>query len=182
MFVKTTGDKELKLYRRNIYNIDEVIPNLTALVDEDKYDFLSQYRWGLVGGTPNYVSAFICNKITLLHWMVAGHPVKGLVSDHIDRDVYNNKLSNIRFITNRQNNSNKTIHSTTKLPGVGWNKNTRKWRAILKIDKIGVCLGYFTSEYEAFSEYRRKLHSIGEQLLPEHEELYLSLQEKNNVL
>lgn len=92
-----------------------------------------------------------------LAWMyVYGRWPKELI-DHIDGNGLNNKISNLRELTNVQN-----IQATLKLPkhntsgfrGVTYHKG--KWRAGISINNRRVEIGYFDSPEKAHLAYLNK--------------------------
>ena len=81
-------------------------------------------------------------KTIKIHQLVAmtylGHKpngFKGLVVDHIDNNKLNNNLNNLQLITNRENLS-KDRKGVSKYTGVSWCKQTNKWKARIKINKV----------------------------------------------
>ena len=64
--------------------------------------------------------------------------------DHIDKNQYNNKWSNLREVSNQcnQQNCNLAKNNTSGVTGVCWNKHAKKWKARIAIDKE-IHLGYF---------------------------------------
>ncbi len=71
--------------------------------------------------------------------------------DHIDRNKLNNHVNNLRFATDSENGSNRTIGSnnTSGIVGVYFCKDRNKWRAVIKKDGKKIHLGYFESKEEA---------------------------------
>ena len=63
--------------------------------------------------------------------------------DHIDRDTTNNNLSNLRIVTNQENNFNKDSK------GYYFVKSRNKWGAYIKLNGIMKNLGHFDTEQEA---------------------------------
>ena len=76
--------------------------------------------------------------------------------DHIDRNKVNNKIDNLRPVTNKQNVENVGIRvdNTSGYKGVSWCKAVCKWMA--KITHLGVqiYLGYFNTPEEASTAYQ----------------------------
>jgi hypothetical protein len=68
--------------------------------------------------------------------------------DHIDGCRINNKLENLRMVTHQKNQWNQT-----KAKGYSWYKDTKKWRAYIKLNGKQKNLGYFDSEAEAREAY-----------------------------
>ncbi len=63
--------------------------------------------------------------------------------DHIDGNGLNNKLSNIREVTNKENarNIRRTSRNTSGATGVCWNKKNKRWRAAIVVDGVKKHLG-----------------------------------------
>ena len=68
--------------------------------------------------------------------------------DHIDHDRRNNKWSNLRTVTYKENSKNRSIYKRNKsgFTGVCWHKASAKWRVRIKIDGKDRHLGYFTDK------------------------------------
>ena len=71
--------------------------------------------------------------------------------DHIDGDKRNNKIENLREITNSQNCMNRKSqkNSTSKYKGVCWSKRNQKWMAYIFYNNKQNYLGYFDNEKAA---------------------------------
>jgi len=63
--------------------------------------------------------------------------------DHIDRDKSNNRIENLREVTEQCNarNSGNPINNTSGVRGVSWHKKHKVWRAKIKVNKIAYILG-----------------------------------------
>lgn len=75
----------------------------------------------------------------------------GMYIDHIDGNRYNNRIENLRIVSNRQNTQNKSIHREGKLVGSGFGYNRYVSRIRFK-DKT-LTIGYFLTEKEANKAY-----------------------------
>lgn len=84
--------------------------------------------------------------------------------DHIDANIKNNHLSNLRYCTHRQNQNYRFDKEKTssKYRGVSWHKRTGKWRARITIKNKSYHLGMFDDELLARKAYEAALMSIGE--------------------
>lgn len=131
-----------------------------ALVDDDDYDFIMQWKWCFNTGYA-VRSQHICmvgkkdkSKMILMHRVVNKTP-KGMETDHIDLDRLNNQKKNLRNATRRQNTRNikKFINGTSKFKGVCWKKREKKWQVRIRTGKKRVHLGLFTSESDAARAY-----------------------------
>ena len=136
-------------------NRDEAIK-----VDDETYDWLSQYTWCLTG--RGYAIAWVNVKNVLMHRLVMGEP-KGKHIDHINRDVLDNRKSNLRLCTKSQNQHNrgKNKNNTTGYKGVTWNKARNKYVAKIKKNGKTIYLGYYDTAIEAalaYDEAALRLH------------------------
>lgn len=80
----------------------------------------------------------------------------GIVVDHKDNIKTNNFDFNLQLITQRLNTS-KNTKSSSKYPGVHWNKINNNWRAQIRINGKAIHLGSFDTEEEAAQAYQQKL-------------------------
>ena len=71
--------------------------------------------------------------------------------DHWNRVRTDNRWTNLRASTVSQNQRNKSVqkNSKSKITGVNWNKNSKKWRANIYTDDGRVHLGWFKCIFEA---------------------------------
>lgn len=83
-----------------------------ALVDDDIWHELMQYRWSL---NKNYPNAVINKRLTLMHHYIFGvnkFTLEGKVIDHISRNPLDNRRSQLRISTFGQNAQNRTSNKT----------------------------------------------------------------------
>jgi len=71
--------------------------------------------------------------------------------DHINGDRRDNRLSNLRVVTNSENrkNSKLQVNNTSGVPGVAWDKGRGKWAAYIKVNSKRVALGRFSCFWRA---------------------------------
>ena len=71
--------------------------------------------------------------------------------DHINRNRSDNRISNLREVTNKQNhqNASKRSDNTSGHPGVSWYKQRSEWRAQITHNYKHIHLGYFNTIEEA---------------------------------
>ena len=130
-------------------------------------------KTGELAGLPqpsskNYGCISIDNRKFTAHRvayaMCYGYIDENLVVDHINGDVTNNKISNLRLvpvITNSQNIADKPFkHGSSGYLGVS--KRGNKYRAQIWVNGTNKELGTFDTPEEAHSKYiesKRQLHS-----------------------
>jgi hypothetical protein len=75
--------------------------------------------------------------------------------DHIDQNKLNNKIENLREITNSENQHNKGLNrnNSSGYKGVSWKRNHKKWRAGVQVNKKEIHLGYYDTPEEAYKAY-----------------------------
>tara|TARA_R110000868_G_scaffold219439_1_gene470485 strand:- start:881 stop:1348 length:468 start_codon:yes stop_codon:yes gene_type:complete len=103
-------------------------------------------------------------KFYLIHRLLAiqfiENPNEYKIVDHIDNNPLNNDLENLRWITNSGNCRNRIPTGSSKYLGVNWEKNSKKWRANIKIEGKYKHLGYFTNEEDASLVYQKVYNEI----------------------
>jgi hypothetical protein len=116
-------------------------------------------RWIKVGGKVKHLSTVV--------WASFRGTIKtGYVIDHISGDRTDDRLSNLRCITQSQNLKayrTPSPNKTSKYRGV--NKSGKKWRAKIPFNKKTKHLGYFENEEDAARAWNRAAIAYG--YLPE---------------
>lgn len=101
-----------------------------------------------------YIRVRFDNKEYRAHriiWEMHNGPIpEGMLIDHIDRDVKNNNITNLRLATRQQNNSNKS--GISNLPK-GVTRTGGKYRAKITYKGETYSLGTFFTAEEAGREY-----------------------------
>jgi hypothetical protein len=74
--------------------------------------------------------------------------------DHIDNNKLNNKIENLRLVSNRKNQQNTKKQKIQQKIGYYFHKKTNKWRANIQINKKSIHLGLFDDEKEVSQMYQ----------------------------
>lgn len=76
--------------------------------------------------------------------------------DHIHGNTLDNRRSELRLATSKQNkfNAKRRKDNTSGFKGVYWNKKEKKWIAQIKVDQKRLRLGGFTKPEDAHEAYR----------------------------
>lgn len=160
--------------RSPIYFSDRIeIPltrGYTAVVDTKCPETVLERNWYATKNPRIYAvtNALTTDKaspaILSMHRLLLGEAAYGLDVDHIDGDTLNNRLSNLRPCTRRQNLANIGARSG-KYRGVHWDKSRAKWMARLTWhDGNKTCcknIGRFATEDEAARAWDRAALSSG---------------------
>jgi hypothetical protein len=126
-----------------------------ALVDEADLDVVGVYRWHLhpdgyaVRKTPrgsgNRASVRMHRELLGL----VGRDRRTQV-DHINGDKLDNRRSNLRVVTNAENQQNRRHGSgASQHRGVSWHADSSRWRAYGSLNRKHQHLGYYDDEQDA---------------------------------
>ena len=71
--------------------------------------------------------------------------------DHINSDGLDNRLINLRAVSNSENGKNQRKHSTnvSGVMGVSWHKRDKRWQSSIKVDSKPIYLGSYISFNDA---------------------------------
>lgn len=136
-----------------------------ALVDDEDYEYLSQWKWYAHKQTRSGFRAVRINKATrkivIMARVIMGIGDGPLIVDHIDRDGLNNQRNNLRVCTKHQNNFNKSVarNSTSKYLGVSLDQ-WGKWRATITLNYKQYSLGRYENEIDAAKAYNEKAKEL----------------------
>lgn len=135
-----------------------------ATVDDEDYEFLMQWKWRLVSGYAarneylGMIDGRAKSKTIFMHTDLNKTP-KGMTTDHKNGIRLDNRKTNLRTVTKQQNQWNRPAgkSSFTGIKGVGWCKQTKKWKATIfahgKRRTLGrfSCIGAAIKSYNAFA-------------------------------
>lgn len=130
-----------------------------AIISKEDYDLVTKYTWSY--NRNGYATS--TKRITkrryetiYMHRLIMGlKKGDGKIVDHINGDGLDNRRSNLRVCTKRQNQQNqRTRHrGVSKYKGVGYYKRDEKWRARIVVNGEDTELGKFDTELEAALAY-----------------------------
>ncbi len=139
-------------YLRSILHYDQETGIFTR-----KVRTAHRVKAGDVAGCPDgrgYLQIRVCSRKYRAHRLAWLHvygewPEDQL--DHINRNRSDNRISNLREVTNKQNGQNASKRSDNKSghPGVYWDKQKSKWRALITHNQKDIHLGYFENLEDA---------------------------------
>ena len=137
-----------------------------AVVDEDDYEWLIKHKWCSSSGHKTVYAVRgeatgvkYKRKIVMMHRQILGTaPFAGAQVDHINGNGLDNRRTNLRWVTHKQNRRNepkRRIKCTSSYKGVALVSGCKnpKWRAQIKVDGVQKFLGHFNEEIEAARAY-----------------------------
>ena len=138
-----------------------------ALVSDEDYDYLSQFKWHCSKCRNNYYAARTVNMNGKSGHQILMHKEimpcdKSMVVDHIDHNGLNNQRENLRICTYSQNACNylKKKNNKCGYKGIYFNKLINRWFCQIKCKDI-----YFRQDFDkledailAYNEKARELH------------------------
>ena len=125
-----------------------------ALIDADRIEWASAWRWQLLRGAYATRNEFIegRRRTIFLHREVLGlTPDDPLEGDHINRNKLDCRRSNLRAVTHAQNRQNTPSErgATSPFRGVSWCTAAKKWTVRVRVDGKARNFGSYTDELEA---------------------------------
>src|SRR3972149_1797522 len=114
--------------------------NMIAIVDEEDYEWLNQYKWCVAKGSDNKCYAvrrnknLKPNKIRMHREIMNLQHDNNLEVDHINGDTLDNRKSNLRICIHKDNLSNKTNQNDNASGRQDGRRGARmnvKWRYIV---------------------------------------------------
>jgi hypothetical protein len=151
----------------------ELPSGLCAVVDDDDFNFVNQYRWQIVNGyakTRIFIGRASNWKAGIYHYKYKGIYMHRFVMDaqpgqeidHINRNKLDNRKANLRFCTQSQNTANSfgKLRKYSKYKGVTKTKGSRGWIAQIMVNYSQIYLGTFPTEKDAAIAYNEaaKIH------------------------
>lgn len=135
-----------------LFNKIHLSPRARAGQESGSLDSRGYRRVGILG--INYATHRIIWKL-----MTGADPVDHI--DHIDHDRTNNRFSNLREVSPRENQRNQSMRNdnTSGVCGVHWDKASGKWTAQIMVEGRHVNLGRFIHRFHAIRA--RKLAEVG---------------------
>ena len=93
-----------------------------------------------------YILSRVVYKAYNNDWNITDNSKNNII-DHININSLDNRIENLRILTQQQNLWN------TKAKGYYWHKRNNKWQAAIKINRKSKHLGYFDNEEDARQAY-----------------------------
>jgi len=150
------------------------IKGYDVLIDDEDYERVRKYKWHIQKSNKSNTLYIIRQehyykengkrscKIIRLHNFLMGS-AKGMDTDHINGNAFDNRKCNLRICTHAENTRNQKIRNDniSGYKGVSWHKQHKKWRAQIRNNYKRIHLGYFSTPelaHKAYCEAASKYH------------------------
>lgn len=151
---------------------------MIALVDDEWFDYLNQWKWQAVRYGSKERPKFYAKRSwkvnkrqtsVFMHQIIRCDVPEGMMTDHIDKNPFNNLWDNLRAATRSQNSANRTANKngSSKYLGVNIKKTNNKngtistfYVAHIKNQKIRYRLGQYRAEIDAAKAYDKKAFEL----------------------
>jgi len=133
-----------------------------ALVDDEDYKLVSRYTWCAYynWGTLSFYAATNVRlesgkwySLQMARFILGLEKGDKRQADHIHHDTLDNRRSQIRIVTKRQNNHNRQ-NPYSIYPGVSWGSNRCKWYVRIYHNDKRIYLGSYEDELDAAKAYK----------------------------
>jgi hypothetical protein len=142
---------------RNIEGFDDyMVSNFGNVKNDKKNKKLKQHD------SHGYRRVCLNGKKYSVHRLVAlafiENPLNKLFIDHVNNDRSDNRVENLRYVTNQENSFNSSLskRNTSGSKGISWDKTNRKWQVHIQIDNITIYLGRYVNIEDAIEARRKK--------------------------
>ena len=137
--------------------------HLQFIIDDIDYLKIASIKWYL------HSSGYIKSSKGYIHHLIIGKPSKGYEVDHINRNKFDNRKENLRFLTIAENRKNKGKYKRTpsisgKYKYAYWNCTKTRFQSRIRINNKSIYLGTYNTAYQANKKAVQYLQLMGSQL------------------
>ena len=118
--------------------------------DLEDYDKIKDYCWRVYVQSDGHKTIRTRDRVTGKNIMIH-HLIFGKNCDHINRNTFDNRKSNLRTATYQENARNSSIakNNTSGVTGVTWNQRDKCWQARIGMGYKSKSLGCFSNKDDA---------------------------------
>lgn len=152
------------LYLRRLLSLDlrgdvVYIIGMREVVLDEEFEYLRPR----IKFNYNYPVIYEKDNRTFLHHLVIGKPPAGLEVDHINRNTFDNRKQNLRFLSHGDNMRNRLSWSKSGYRGAYLDKSSKRskpWRSEIKLKGKRINLGYYDTAVKAHEAYLSKCKEL----------------------
>jgi len=142
--------KEITLTKEELHERFEYVNGKLKYLTRPAHRIKVGQEAGCAGGKNGYRQIHIKGRTYRTHqliWiMFHGFIDTNLIMDHINRDILDNRIENLRLVTVKQNAQNQV--------GKGYRENRQgRYSSVIKVDGKGISLGTYGTKEEAHAVY-----------------------------
>jgi hypothetical protein len=131
---------------------------LVALVDDDDFDWLSQYQWRPLGSpdrSRGVVAVAVIDGVRVrMHRLILGVGPNEQV-DHFNHETLDNRRANLRACNAQQNACNRRLRLDSKTGYKGVFPCRGRFRSVITVNREPITLGTFDRAIEGAVAYDR---------------------------
>jgi len=145
IYVEKDGYYEMIIFKSEKRGCGELCRCKVSIEDLPR---LGLRKWGVDG------RGYVRDRSIKIHQFILGIK-KGKEIDHINGDILDNRIENLRYVTHQQNMFN--MKPSTKRPyrGVSWDKTRGKWKSEIMKDGKAKYLGRYELLNDAIESRKR---------------------------
>ena len=133
---------------------------MVALVDDNDFEWLSQWKWYAVFSKGTYYAVRSHRNANgkrtsiKMHRQILDITDSSIQVDHKNLKSLDNQRDNLRACTAVENCRNRSVRiGTSQFKGVCWKKKHNQWVVRIRVNGRLIHLGYFKNEIEAARVY-----------------------------
>lgn len=145
----------------------QLTKNKKVIIDDYNFDKLNIWKWycSNTGYATHDIFENGKKKAILMHRLIMNCSSDKVV-DHINHNKLDNRIENLRVVTQHENQLNRSKlnkNNYSGTSGISWFKRDNKWRARIMLHGKEIHLGLFSNKNEAIKvrlEYFNKVGGI----------------------
>lgn len=125
-----------------------------AIIDDEDFDYITSYKWHARKASGRKGSMYYAKsyKAGMMHRLIMNCP-KGLQVDHINHNPMDNRKSNLRICTIKENLRNRRRKPKGSSRFLGVTPSLKKWQACIGVNFKRIYLGTFETQEDAAKAY-----------------------------
>jgi hypothetical protein len=132
-----------------------------AVVDAADAPIVEHIKWYAIQPKSGYTWYAYNQSIGYMHRIILDAK-KGEITDHLNGDGLDNRRANLRICTSANNMANRRQqrNNTSGFRGVSYHKESGKWMAYIKHERVRHYLGLFATAEDAARAYDVASHEL----------------------
>ena len=134
----------------------ELTQGKKSIVDDEDFEILSKFKWYASFNSKTFYAMRSFDGTTALMHREILRPEPGQIVDHKNGNGLDNRKSNLRVCSHKQNlmNRSKQKNNSSGYKGVALMRDRNKWYASIKVNGKSISLGVYKEKEDAIKAYR----------------------------